>query len=83
MEDSPTDPLLAFGSRLRRLRLDRQLSHEQLGALAHLDRTYVSSCEAGRRNVTLRTICRLSSALDVDPSALVTALCPTEMDGSE
>ena len=65
------DPVLAFARRLRRLRQERGRSQEQLAALAGLDRTYVSSCEAGRRNATIRTIARLSSALDVDPGALV------------
>ncbi len=66
-----TDPVLAFASRLRRIRKERGLSQEQLAALAGLDRTYVSSCEAGRRNATIRTIARLSDALEVDPAALV------------
>jgi len=62
---------VAFGQRLRRLRLARGLSQEQLAAGAGLDRTYVSSCEAGRRNATIRTIERLSAALEVDACALV------------
>jgi transcriptional regulator with XRE-family HTH domain len=52
------------------LRKERRLSQEQLAHLATLDRTYVSSCEAGRRNVSIRTIVRLAIALDVDPAAL-------------
>jgi transcriptional regulator with XRE-family HTH domain len=74
MENALADPVLAFGQRLRTLRLARGLSQEQLAALAQLDRTYVSSCEAGRRNVTIRTIARFSLALGVDPSALVSDL---------
>jgi transcriptional regulator with XRE-family HTH domain len=70
--DSPAeDPLVAFARRLRSIRLERGLSQEQLAALAGLDRTYVSSCETGRRNATIRTIDRLSAALEVDPAALV------------
>lgn len=76
--DAASDPLLDFAHRLRALRHERGLSQEQLADLAGLDRTYVSSCETGRRNVTLRTICRLSAALDVDPGALVSALCSGE-----
>ena len=63
MDASPADPLPGFATRLRALRLERGLSQEALADLAQLDRTYVSSCEAGRRNVTLRTICRLAGAL--------------------
>lgn len=67
----PEDPVVAFARRLRRIRQERGLSQEQLAALAGLDRTYVSSCEAGRRNATIRTIDRLSAALSVDAAALV------------
>lgn len=74
MENSLIDPCLAFGRRLKSLRLARGLSQEQLAALASLDRTYVSSCERGRRNATIRTIVRLSAALDVDPCDLVSDL---------
>ncbi len=65
------DPVVAFARRLRHMRKQRGLSQEQLAALAGLDRTYVSSCEAGRRNATSRTIDRLSAALEIDPAALV------------
>ena len=76
MDSSVEDPLVGFARRLREIRLDRGLSQEQLASLAGLDRTYVSSCEAGRRNATIRTISRLSGALGVDPAALVSDQCP-------
>lgn len=75
MDAAATDPLPAFAARLRALRLERGLSQEAIADLAQLDRTYVSSCEAGRRNVTLRTICRLVGALQVDAGVLVSGLC--------
>ena len=68
MDSSAEDPLVAFGRRLRKMRVERGLSQEQLASLAQLDRTYVSSCETGRRNATIRTIDRLSAALRVDPA---------------
>ena len=80
MDVSPSDPLPGFAQRLRRLRIERGLSQEALADLAQLDRTYVSSCEAGRRNVTLRTICRLAGALQVDPGVLVSGLCLPDPD---
>lgn len=43
--------------------------------MAGLDRTYVSSCEAGRRNATLKTVERLAVALGVDPALLVSDHC--------
>jgi transcriptional regulator with XRE-family HTH domain len=71
------EPVVAFARRLRRLREERGFSQEQLAALAGLDRTYVSSCEAGRRNATIRTIDRLSAALGVDAAALLSDRSPS------
>jgi transcriptional regulator with XRE-family HTH domain len=56
-----------FGSKLRALRLEQGLSQEKLGELAKLDRTYISSTERGRRNVSLEAISRLAEALHVSP----------------
>lgn len=65
------NPCTEFGRRLRELRLERGLSQEKLGELAGLDRTYVSSAEAGRRNVSLKTIYKLAEALEIEPSNLL------------
>lgn len=65
------DPKVAFGRTLRRRRLACGLSQEVLASLAGLDRTYISSCERGLRNVSLETICRLANALGIGPSALL------------
>jgi transcriptional regulator with XRE-family HTH domain len=65
------DALLAFGERLRELRAARELSQEALAFEAGLDRTYVSSVERGKRNVSLITIHRLAAALDVGPDELL------------
>jgi len=59
-----------FGQRLRELRTAAGLSQEELAEGADLDRTYVSSCERGKRNVSLENIWRFALALDVMPSAL-------------
>ncbi len=49
----------------------RNLSQEELADAAHLDRTYVSSCERGKRNIGLINIHRLAAALGVKPSDLL------------
>ena len=81
MDSSSEDPVVAFARRLRKMRLERGLSQEQLASIAGLDRTYVSSCEAGRRNATIRTIHRLSAALQVDPGSLVSERFPAGGNG--
>jgi transcriptional regulator with XRE-family HTH domain len=68
---STENPCVGFGLHLRQLRQARGLSQEELANRAGLDRTYVSSCEAGRRNVTLKTIVKLADALELSPAALI------------
>lgn len=63
-----------FGDMLKAVRLRVGLSQEELAHRAELDRTYVSSCERGKRNVSLETIVRLAIALDVPPSLLLSGL---------
>lgn len=68
---SGRDRHVAPGATRGELRLERGLSQEKLGELAGLDRTYISSAEAGRRNVSLKTIHKLADALGVSASHLV------------
>ena len=68
---SNIDPKTAFGLRLRELRLKTGFSQEFLGELSGLDRTYISSCERGRRNATLEALHKLAFALGVPPSTLL------------
>ena len=76
----PLPPKVAFGLRLRELRIAAGLSQEGLGDLANLDRTYISSCERGRRNVTLEAIHKLAEALKVAPKVLLeTPIPPQDM----
>lgn len=66
-----SEPKVDFGLRLRELRLARELSQEALALKAGVDRTYVSSCERGRRNVSLETIYLFAKALGVAPEELL------------
>jgi transcriptional regulator with XRE-family HTH domain len=63
---------IAFGRVLREARLQKGLSQDRLAALADFDRTYPSLLERGLRSPTLAMILRLSQALDVNASLLVT-----------
>lgn len=62
--------VLAFN--VRKYRVNRQLSQEQLGLAAELDRTFVSQVERARINVSVDNIEKLAVTLDVDPSLLFT-----------
>ena len=60
-----------FGRRIRKARLECGLSQEALGFEAGLDRTYVSSVERGKRNISLLNIHRLAKALGLKAKDLV------------
>ena len=68
----PKDPeLVAFGNRLRALRLQAQLTQESLADAAGLHWTYVGQIERGERNLTFKNILRLADGLQTRPSKLV------------
>ena len=54
-----------FGARLKSVRTKRGISQERLAEIAGLHRTFVSLIERGQRNITLETIEKLATALDV------------------
>ena len=66
-----TDILVKFGARLRELRKAVGLSQEKLALQSELDRSYVGQVERGERNISLKNIVKLASALDVAPSELL------------
>ena len=66
-----TDALAQFGLRVRHLRLERNLSQEDLAELADLHRNYVSQIEGGRRNISLLNILKLARGLKVRPVKLI------------
>ncbi|MEZ4536955.1 MAG: helix-turn-helix transcriptional regulator [Cyanobacteriota/Melainabacteria group bacterium] len=50
---------------LRRYRLEKGWSQDELAYQTGSDRTYISDIERGLRNPSLKTLARLASALDV------------------
>ncbi|HJR26065.1 MAG TPA: helix-turn-helix transcriptional regulator, partial [Acidimicrobiales bacterium] len=65
-----------FGRNVRRLREQRGLSQEALADDLAVHRTFVGGVERGERNLTLRTVERLSERLQADPLALLGAAAP-------
>lgn len=58
------------GANIRRLRLEQDLSQEQLAGEAGINRAYLSTVENGKRNVSIDNIIALANALVVDPRQL-------------
>jgi transcriptional regulator with XRE-family HTH domain len=54
-----------FGQRVRKVRLERELSQEALAAKADLDRAFLSGIERGVENPTLFTIQAIADALEI------------------
>jgi transcriptional regulator with XRE-family HTH domain len=61
----------AVGRAIRALRGARGLTQEQLADLAGVHRTYVGGVERGERNVTVETLSRFATALEVRPSEIL------------
>lgn len=59
------------GNNVRRLRLKRDLTQEQLAFEAGIDLTYLGAIERGRRNPSLMVMVRIADALSVAPVELL------------
>ena len=70
------DLQLRFGRNVRRLREQRGLSQEAFADVLAVHRTFVGGVERGERNLTLRTVERLSARLDADPLDLLVGDAP-------
>jgi transcriptional regulator with XRE-family HTH domain len=66
-----SDVAVRFGKRLREVREEAGISQEKLAELATLHRTYVSSVERGKRNISIENIERLAIALGVSMRELM------------
>jgi transcriptional regulator with XRE-family HTH domain len=64
-------PTIRFGSNLRHLRKDLELSQEELGFRAGLHRTEISLLERGERAPGLDTLAKLSDALEAPITSLL------------
>ena len=63
-----------FGAAVRFYRDHLAISQEELAGRAGLHRTYISDVERGARNVSLESILRLATALEISLSALFSRL---------
>lgn len=58
------DITFRFGQVVRKLRLEQNISQEELADRCGLHRTYISDIELGKRNVSLENIERISISLN-------------------
>ena len=62
------DIKILVGKRVKELRNKLGISQEELADIAQLDRTYITSVECGRRNISIVNIEKLAKALKVSLS---------------
>jgi len=61
----------AFGKSLRKRRLAKLLTQENLALESNLSRAYISDIEMGKKDPSLFTIFKLANALRLKPSVLI------------
>ena len=69
---------LPFGETLRRLRIEKGLSQQQLANKLHVDRTSISNWEGNRRFPDVDMLSLLAKALDVDVAVLLASTEETD-----
>lgn len=54
-----------FGVQVRRIRIEKNISQEELGFRSGLSKNYISDVERGSRNVSLQTIEKIARGLEI------------------
>lgn len=57
--------LIKFGQRIRELQQKTGLSQEKFALMIGMDRTYFSSVESGKRNISLLNIKKIADGLEI------------------
>lgn len=60
------DIIRVFSQNVRKYRLQKEMSQEELADKANLHRTYISAVECERRSIALENIQRIADALEIE-----------------
>lgn len=63
---SDTKFLIRLGARIKELRLAKEMTQNDLATQCNFEKASMSRIEAGKTNVTILTLHRISRALDID-----------------
>ncbi|WP_453978464.1 helix-turn-helix domain-containing protein [Brevundimonas sp. Marseille-Q4549] len=72
---------MVIGRNVRRLRVAKGLTQEELSARCDFDQRYISQVENGLQNLTVLSLYELSQALGTTPVALVTPDVDADQEG--
>ena len=61
----------AFGIVLKKNRINKNMTQEQLAFNSDLDRTYIGLLERSKRQPTIETIFKISQVLEIKPHELI------------
>jgi len=59
-----------LGIVIKKLRMDKSISQENLALQANIDRTYIGDIEKGERNISVEILEKLANALEISISDL-------------
>ena len=63
--------LIGLGQKIKALRLQRNWTQEKFAEMAKINDKEVSHIEAGRRNITIETLVKISNSFDIEPFTLL------------
>lgn len=69
-----------FGQRVRKLRLERNLTQEQLSEAADISISFLGGIERGLKTPTIETVQKLANALNISVTQIMTFDLPSETD---
>lgn len=64
----------SVGERIRELRMETGLSQEKFSLKIDMDRTYLASVEAGKRNISILNLKKIADGLNITLSCLFKGL---------
>ena len=73
MSEMQLNPIVV-GSMIAKFRIQKGITQEVLSGLADIGRTHLSAIERGERKPTLETLYRISLALDIKMSTIITEI---------
>lgn len=65
---------IKIGQRIKELRNQRCISQEKFALSIEMDRTYLASVEAGKRNISITNLYKIANGLNISLSELFSGL---------